>query len=68
MPRDVVNALGHVKGLLNVFRKMRPSCRMNYIEWITTAKKEGTRKRRIDRLIDEVANYGRRHRIMPARL
>jgi uncharacterized protein YdeI (YjbR/CyaY-like superfamily) len=64
MPRDVVDALGRVQGLLNVFKNMRPSRRTNYILWITAAKKDEVRRRRVEGMVDQVKTYGQRHNMI----
>ncbi|HEY0549662.1 MAG TPA: YdeI/OmpD-associated family protein, partial [Verrucomicrobiae bacterium] len=42
------------------FDTLPPSCRREYIEWISTAKRDETRERRLAEAI-EMLSAGRRH-------
>jgi uncharacterized protein YdeI (YjbR/CyaY-like superfamily) len=66
MPRDLLSALRHRKGMLRVFKKMRPSCSANYVKWISDTLKKEKRRQRIKGIIEKVMNYGRRHKLLPA--
>jgi uncharacterized protein YdeI (YjbR/CyaY-like superfamily) len=46
-PPDLASALEKNKNALNVFKSFSPSHRREYIEWITEAKREETRQKRI---------------------
>jgi uncharacterized protein YdeI (YjbR/CyaY-like superfamily) len=52
VPNDVVAALAKRKKSLATFEQLSPSHRREYIEWITQAKREETRLRRIATAIE----------------
>ena len=65
MPADVRQALSERK--LTVAYKRRPLYQQNdYIGWITRAKREQTRNKRIRQMLDELAG-GHRYMNMPYR-
>lgn len=65
MPADVKQALTELK--LTVAYKQRPPYQQNdYIGWITRAKREQTRNKRIRQMLDELAG-GDRYMNMPYR-
>lgn len=51
MPADFSSALRKNAKARAVFEKFPPSHKREYIEWITTAKREETRRRRLDKAI-----------------
>lgn len=55
MPRDFSSALRKNAKARIAFEKFPPSHRREYIEWITTARREETRKRRLDTAIAWIA-------------
>ena len=55
MPEDFRDALGKVSGALKAFEAMPPSHRREYIEWIVEAKRDATRRRRIEKAVDQVS-------------
>lgn len=55
VPDDFTRALGRSKKAKSAFEAFAPSCRREYLEWITGAKQEATRARRIDKAIGQIA-------------
>src|SRR5438132_2562056 len=51
-PDDLAAALKKDKKAQSAFEKFPPSHRHEYIEWITEAKTEGTRQRRLDQAVE----------------
>jgi uncharacterized protein YdeI (YjbR/CyaY-like superfamily) len=51
-PDDLAAALKKDKKAQSAFEKFPPSHRRDYIEWITEAKTEGTRQRRLDQAVE----------------
>lgn len=51
MPSDLKNALNKNKKAIENFNNFPPSYRKQYISWVITAKREETRKRRIQRIV-----------------
>lgn len=51
VPEDLQTALESDKTALENFTNLAPSYRVMYIYWIISAKKEGTRKRQIDKAV-----------------
>lgn len=58
-PPELQAALGKSKAAYATFAALAPSCRREYLEWITTAKRSGTRERRITEAVRMLAE-GRR--------
>jgi uncharacterized protein YdeI (YjbR/CyaY-like superfamily) len=58
MPKELAAALKTASKAQHYFDTLPPSCRREYIEWISTAKKEETRTRRIAEAL-EVLSAGR---------
>lgn len=56
MPEDFRGALREVSGALNAFDAMLPSHRREYIEWITEAKRDATRRRRIEKAVEQISD------------
>ena len=56
MPEDFASALEDVEGALDRFQGMSPSHRREYVEWITEAKRNDTRRRRIRKAVDQIAS------------
>lgn len=54
-PDDFRDALREVSGALKAFDDMPPSHRREYIEWITGAKRESTRRRRIEKAVSQIS-------------
>jgi uncharacterized protein YdeI (YjbR/CyaY-like superfamily) len=50
-PDDLIRAMKENRKALDNYNKMAPSHKRNYILWITDAKKEETRLRRIDKAV-----------------
>jgi uncharacterized protein YdeI (YjbR/CyaY-like superfamily) len=55
VPPDVLAALAKKKGALAAWQKFPPSHQREYIEWITEAKTEATRSRRLAAALEWVA-------------
>ena len=55
MPDDLAAALKRNKKALATFERFSPSHRREYVEWITEAKGEDTRRRRLETAIDWMA-------------
>jgi len=55
VPRYFLAALGKNKKTLTAFEHFSPGCRREYVEWITGAKREETRARRIKRAVEQIA-------------
>jgi len=55
VPDDLLRALRKNKKTLTAFGSFPPSHRREYIEWITGAKREETRQRRLDTAISQIA-------------
>jgi hypothetical protein len=55
VPRDLVAALAKNRAARTTFDQFPPSHRREYIEWITEAKREETRKRRLETAVTWMA-------------
>jgi uncharacterized protein YdeI (YjbR/CyaY-like superfamily) len=55
MPDFVREALAR-RSLTNAYRERPPYQRNDYIGWIMRAKREETRKKRLDQMLDELQN------------
>lgn len=56
VPEDFANALAKNKKANTVFDKFPPSHKKEYLQWIMEAKREETRKKRIDTAIEWIAD------------
>lgn len=56
MPDDFQAELGKISGALQAFEEMSPGYRREYIEWITEAKRDSTRQRRIAKAVDQISD------------
>lgn len=54
MPHDVREAL-QARGLMDAYRQRPPYQQNDYIGWITRAKREATRRKRLQQMLDELA-------------
>jgi uncharacterized protein YdeI (YjbR/CyaY-like superfamily) len=61
LPTDLKLALDQNRKALDTFDAFSPSARKEYIEWITEAKAEATRKRRLEQAIEWMAEGKQRH-------
>ena len=61
VPADLAAALAKNKKAAAVFAAFPPSARFEYIEWITEAKQDATRQRRLSSAIDWLSEGKRRH-------
>jgi hypothetical protein len=55
LPDDVAAALKKNKSLLEYFNKLAFTHKKEYIEWIVTAKKEETRNKRVEGMMEKLA-------------
>lgn len=55
MPKDFQAALAKLKGTRDNFNRLSPSCQREYIEWITEAKREATRQKRLTTALEWIA-------------
>lgn len=55
VPEDFANAIAKNKKVKAEFEKFSPSHKKEYIEWIVEAKREETRKSRIDKALEMIA-------------
>ena len=61
LPAELVAALNKNKAAQATFDAFPPSCRREYIEWITEAKREQTRATRLAQTIEWLAEGKRRN-------
>jgi uncharacterized protein YdeI (YjbR/CyaY-like superfamily) len=59
IPKELASGLKRVPRAAAFFQTLPPSCRREYIEWISAAKKEETRERRTQQAM-EMLTAGRR--------
>lgn len=55
MPKQFADALAHAPRSKQTFEAFPPSCRREYLAWITEAKREETRTRRIQQAVAQLA-------------
>jgi uncharacterized protein YdeI (YjbR/CyaY-like superfamily) len=55
VPTDLSSALKKNKRALATFEKFSPSCKREYVEWITEAKREETRTKRLAQAVEWMA-------------
>lgn len=60
-PREFATALQKNKKAMAVFTAFSPSCKREYVEWITDAKREETRDKRISTAIEWIAEGKQRN-------
>lgn len=60
-PPDLAAALKKNKSAAKVFEAFSPSCKREYIEWITEAKRQETRDRRLEQAIAMIAEGKQRN-------
>lgn len=61
VPADLAAALKKNKTAAKTFENFRPSHRREYIEWITDAKREETRQKRLETTLEWLADGKSRH-------
>ncbi|WP_457096052.1 YdeI/OmpD-associated family protein [Lysobacter sp. P5_B9] len=61
MPDDLAAALKKNARARATFDAFPPSCRREYVEWITEAKREETRARRLEQAVEWMAEGKRRN-------
>jgi uncharacterized protein YdeI (YjbR/CyaY-like superfamily) len=60
-PHEFAKALKANKAAAKVFAEFSPSCKREYIEWITEAKREETRSRRLAQAVEMIAEGKQRN-------
>lgn len=61
VPSDLLKVLAADQEALRIFQGMRPSCQREYAEWVSEAKRETTRARRLASIPARIREYGVRH-------
>ncbi|QKJ28968.1 YdeI/OmpD-associated family protein [Mucilaginibacter mali] len=61
MPTDLIEAFKSNTGTLQHFEKFSPSAKKEYISWLDEAKSEATRQKRLDTMMEWVAEGKTRH-------
>lgn len=61
IPPDFAKALKANKAAIKVFAEFSPSCKREYVEWITEAKREETRTRRMAQAVEMIAEGKQRN-------
>lgn len=61
IPSDLAAALKSNPAATKVFTAFSPSCQREYIEWLTEAKREETRAKRLAQAIDMISEGKQRH-------
>lgn len=61
MPDDLAAALAANDAAQATFDGFPPSCRREYLEWVTEAKRPETRQKRITQAVEQMAEGKRRH-------
>ena len=64
VPHDLLDVLTADQDALRIFQKMRPSCQREYVQWVTEAKREDTRVRRLSGVATRIREYGARHSLL----
>lgn len=65
-PADLAKTLKSKAGLLAMFETMKPSCQIEYAEWVASAKNPEIRQRRIASVFKKTAEWGARRPAKPA--
>jgi uncharacterized protein YdeI (YjbR/CyaY-like superfamily) len=66
VPNDLAAALAEDAAALRVFERMSPSCQREYVQWVTEAKRDATRTRRLAGALTRIRDYGVRHGLLDA--
>ena len=66
VPDDLAAALAGDTEAQRIFERMRPSCQREYVQWVTEAKKDATRTRRLAGALTRIRDYGARHGLLDA--
>ncbi len=61
VPAELTSALKKNKAAEKVFADFPPSCRKEYIDWITEAKRDETKMKRVEQAVTWMAEGKRRH-------
>ena len=54
IPKELENALRRVDGAITAYQSLPNSRKKQYIYWIQTAKREETKQRRIQKIVEEI--------------
>lgn len=63
---DLAAALAGDAEALRTFERMRPSCQRQYVQWVTQAKRDATRTRRLAGALTRIRDYGAPHSLLGA--
>ena len=55
---DIIREALNTRGLMDLYRSRPPYQQNDYIGWITRAKLEATRQKRLDQMLDELEQGG----------
>jgi len=61
IPPDLAIALQSRDGAFDLFGNMKPSCQVEYSDWVASAVKPKTRQKRIASVLKKTAEWGARH-------
>jgi uncharacterized protein YdeI (YjbR/CyaY-like superfamily) len=61
VPQDMRAAIDAVPGAKAVFDGFPPSCQREYVEWVTEAKRDETRAKRLNQTVEWLAEGKRRN-------
>jgi len=61
VPDDLRSALNGDKAAASTFAAFPPSCQREYVDWVTEAKREETRAKRVAQAVEWMAEGKRRH-------
>ncbi len=61
VPAELTAALKKNKAAAKVFAEFSPSCKREYVEWITEAKRQETKEKRIAQAVEWIAEGKQRN-------
>jgi uncharacterized protein YdeI (YjbR/CyaY-like superfamily) len=61
VPVELASAISASASMLSMWERLRPSCQRSYVKLVAEAKREETRRRRIERVLRMTADYCARH-------
>jgi uncharacterized protein YdeI (YjbR/CyaY-like superfamily) len=64
VPTELAALLAEDSEARRVFERMRPSCQSEYVVWVSEAKTEATRARRLAGVLKRIRDYGARHGLL----
>ena len=56
IPKELESALLKIDGALSAYQALSDSRKKQYIYWLQSAKREETKRRRIEKILEEVLN------------